>query len=299
MPAGMPPLNPLHTFAVAARAGSFTAAAEVLGVSQAAVSRQISVLEHALGVTLFERRGRRVQLSHAGHGYLRDVGPAFDAIEQATRQLATGNDPRAVRVQVYPTFAARWLLARLPRFTAANPDCTVRLQTGVEPVDFSRKDLEVAVQVGDGRWRSLESALIFPDIIEPVASPRLIDRLGALNDAADLARAPILQTRYRRRDWTDWLKHMGWPKPTGDHDQIFESSLITYQAAIEGIGIAMGQEHLLDDTFRTGTLVRPFERPLARDLGYYAVWPSERRAGHGTRRFIEWLVAEGTAAARP
>ena len=296
MPAGLPPLNPLHTFAVAARAESFTAAAETLGVSQAAVSRQISVLEQALGVTLFERRGRRVQLSAMGRGYLRDIGPAFDAIEQATRQLATGNDPRTVRVQVYPTFAARWLLPRLPRFNAANSDCTVRMQTGVEPVDFSRKDLEIAVQFGDGRWRGLNAALLFSDIIEPVASPRLVERLGGMADAASLARAPILQTRYRRRDWTDWLKSVGWPKPTGDHDQIFESSLITYQAAIEGIGVAMGQVRLLDDAFRTDALVRPFERPLARELGYYAVWPSERRITHGTRRFVEWLVAEGTAA---
>lgn len=297
MVAGLPPLNPLHTFSVAARAESFTAAAEVLGVSQAAVSRQISVLEQALGVRLFERRGRRVQLSYIGRGYLRDIGPAFDAIEQATRQLATGNDPRTVRVQVYPTFAARWLLPRLPSFSAKNPDCNVRLQTGVEPVDFSRKDLEIAIQFGDGRWRGLDSALVFSDIIEPVCSPRLIERLGGMRNAADLAAAPILQTRYRRRDWTDWLKHMGWSKPGGNHDQVFESSLLTYQAAIEGIGIAMGQERLLGDAFRTGTLVRPFATPLARELGYYAVWPSERRAGHGTRRFVEWLVYEGAATA--
>jgi len=295
MPAGLPPLNPLHTFAVAARAESFTAAGELLGVSQAAVSRQISVLEKALGVKLFERRGRRVQLSYIGRGYLRDIGPAFDAIEQATRQLASGNDPRTVRVQVYPTFAARWLLSRLPRFSAKHPDCNVRLQTGVEPVDFSRKDLEIAIQFGDGNWRGLDAAEIFSDIIEPVCSPELLEQLGGLKNAADLAAAPILQTRYRRHDWADWLKFMGWSKLSGDHDQIFESSLLTYQAAIEGIGVAMGQIRLLEDAFRTGTLVRPFGTPLARKLGYYAVWPSERRAGHGTRRFVEWLLEEGAA----
>lgn len=295
MAAGLPPLNPLHTFSVAARAESFTVAAETLGVSQAAVSRQVAVLEKALGVQLFERRGRRVQLTNIGRGYFRDIGPAFDSIQQATRQLASGNDPRTVRVQVYPTFAARWLLSRLPAFSAKHPDCTVRLQTGVEPVDFSRKDLEVAIQFGDGQWRGMEAAMIFSDIIEPVCSPQLAERLGGMQTARDLAAAPILQTRYRRRDWTDWLKSMDWPKPGGGGGQYFESSLLTYQAAIEGIGVAMGQSRLLADAFSAGTLIRPFARPLARRLGYYAVWPGERRAGHGTRRFIEWLVDEGAA----
>ncbi len=290
----LPPLNPLHTFSIAAGLGSFTAAAESLGVSQAAVSRQVAVLENALGVHLFERRGRRVRLTDAGRRYHRDVGAAFDTIEQATRQLATGNDPRTIRVQVYPTFAARWLLPRLAGFGVAHPDCNVRLQTSVGRVDFSRDDVDIAIQFGDGHWHGMESEKIFPDAIEPVCSPRLVAHLGGMKTSTDLARAPILQTRYRKRDWSDWLQSVGWEKPGDKRDQLFESSLLAYQAAIEGIGIAMGQVHLLDDAFSAGSLVRPFERPLIRDLGYYVLWPKNRRVGHGTRRFIDWLIGEGT-----
>ncbi|MBT6095596.1 MAG: transcriptional regulator GcvA [Rhodospirillaceae bacterium] len=291
----LPPLNPLHTFSVAAGLSSFTAAAESLGVSQAAVSRQVAVLENALGVHLFERRGRRVRLTDAGRRYHRDIAAAFDTIEQATRQLASGNDPRTIRVQVYPTFAARWLLPRLAQFSLEHPDCNVRLQTGVGRVDFSRDDIDIAIQFGDGHWPDMEMALVFPDVIEPVCSPRLIEQLGGLRTSDDLARAPILQTRYRNRDWSDWLRSVGSAKPSGERDQYFESSLLAYQAAIEGIGVAMGQVNLLDDAFSAGSLVRPFERPLVRNLGYYALWPERRRVGHGTRRFVDWLLHEGAA----
>jgi len=292
----LPPLNPLHTFSVAARLGGFTPAAELLSVSQAAVSRQVAVLEGALGLKLFERRGRRVRLTDAGRRYQRDIQPAFDAIEQATRRLARGTDPRTVRVQVYPTFAARWLLPRLARFSTRHPDCNVRLQTAIEPADFVREDLDISVQFGDGYWPGMETALIFPDVIEPVCSPRLIGQLGSLETAADLARAPILLTRYRRRDWDDWLADAGWPSTGSERDQIFESSLLAYQAAIEGIGVAMGQSHLLEDAFSAGTLLRPFARPVTRQLGYYAVWPAEGRRGHAARRLVEWLVEEAATA---
>ena len=209
--------------------------------------------------------------------------------------MASGNDPRTVRVQVYPTFTARWLLARLPTFSAKHPDCNVRLETGIEPVDFSRKDLEIAVQFGDGNWQGLEAIQVFNDLIEPVCSPKLIERLGKLDDARDLANAPILRSHYRRRDWNDWLIANNWTRQASERDQMFDSSLLTYRAAMEGLGIAMGQTHLLHDIFAAGTLVRPFSAPLARELGYYAVWPSERRVGHGMRRFLSWLLEEGEA----
>lgn len=288
----LPPLNPLYTFAVAARTGGFTNAAQELGVSQAAVSRQVAVLEEALGIRLFERHGRRVRLSVPGRAYHRRIAPAFEEIERATRRLVAQKDPMRVRVQVYPTFAARWLLPRLPGFNILHPECDVRLQTAVAPADFINDDIDVAIQLGDGAWPGCRSAPVVPDVIEPVCGPRLIERIGPLETARDLAAAPVLQTRYRRRDWADWLAFMNWPAPAVTPDQVFESSLLAYQAAIEGIGVAMGQVHLLADALAAGTLVRPFERPLTRPLGHYVVWPADRAPARGVRHFVDWLIAE-------
>lgn len=284
-----PPLNPLHVFEVAARTGSFTAAAEEMNVTQSAVSRQIATLEGYLGLRLFERGRGSVNLTAAGEAYRKQISPAFALITTATQQLVTQSKVEPLRVRVYTTFAAKWLIRRLPRFRAAYPKINVYLDNAVAPVDFSKDRVDVSIPLGKGDWPGTQSELLFKDVIQPVCSPRLLGK--KLNAIDDLVRFQLLHSRYRRADWQYWLHAMGRSDLLSE-GMTFPTSVLTYQAAMEGIGVAIGQVNLLGEDFASGTLVPIFGPPVERGLGYYAIWPNDRPVGQKLRSFLSWLRAE-------
>ena len=159
------PLNPLRTFAVASRHRTFTAAARQMGVSQVAVSRQISILEGYLGVRLFERSARAVKLTQAGRAFGQEVASLFDDLERATVRILNSEAQSTINLRVYPTFAHHWLLPRLATFTTAHPEYRVRFDTTVEPLDFRGTHLDAAVQLGHGTWREAKSRKLFDEVV--------------------------------------------------------------------------------------------------------------------------------------
>lgn len=286
----LPPLNPLHVFVCAAQHCSFTKAAEELRVSQSAVSRQVAVLEHFLGVRLFLRERPGLRLTPDGAQYLADVAPAFQAIFDATGRISEGSDRGPLRLQVYPTFMAKWLMRRLPEFQAKHPDIQVRATSSVAPVDFSRHRVDAAIQLGDGVWPGTEVMLLFKDSFEPVCSPQLVKNGPTVKKAEDLLRYPLLHSHYRRRDWADWFESVGVNPPTEVEPTVFASSLLTYQAALDGLGIAMGQTKMLRNELESGALIRPFPHVFERDLGYYFVAPEAMGNRRRLRVFRNWLA---------
>ena len=269
-----PPLNPLRTFEVAARSRSFTEAAEELGVTQAAVSRQISVLEGFFKTKLFDRDMRTLKLTQAGRQLHDDVSAAFQIIRWSAERMF--EESRLVRIQTYPTFAARWLMPRLSDFMTKHPSIDLRVQTAVKPVDFSKTDTDMAIQFGRGEWPDMKAHPLVPDCIEPVCSKRVAAQLAA-GDADALLQQTLLTSKFRSADWTDWFAHAGVAPKASIRWLAFESSILTYQAAIEALGVAMGQIHLLGAELKAGALVRPFNMPLKRGMHYWLVWPSGRR----------------------
>ena len=285
-----PPLNPLRTFEVAARCKSFTEAAEELGVTQAAVSRQIGVLEGFFRAKLFERSVRSVTLTPIGRQLHDDVASAFQIIRWSTDRIFQENV--LVRVQTYPTFAARWLMPRLSHFMTMFPAVDLRVQTAIKPVDFSKTDTEIAIQFGRGDWSDMTAHPLVPDAIEPVCSPdlALIPQPGDMNA---LLQNTLLTSKYRSKDWADWFEHFGVQPGSDKRWLAFESSILTFQAAIEALGIAMGQTALLSAEFKTGVLIKPFEMPLRRDdLQYWILWPKGRRLSPEARKFVDWIIAQ-------
>jgi len=287
-----PPLNPLRTFEVAARSKTFTEAAEELGVTQAAVSRQISVLESFFKAKLFERDVRSIKLTQIGRQLNDDVSSAFQIIRWSAERIF--QESRLVRVQTYPTFAARWLMPRLADFMTKHPSIDLRVQTAVKPVDFSRSDTEIAIQFGRGDWADMRAHPLVPDAIEPVCTARLASQLSP-GDLNAMLQHTLLTAKFRSRDWADWFAHAGVTPNVNVRWLAFESSILTYQGAIEGLGIAMGQTLLLDAELKSGQLVAPFKMPLKRDMHYWIVWPAARRLAPEARRFIDWLVAQSEA----
>jgi len=291
----LPPLNPLHAFEAAARHGSFTRAAEELQVTQSAVSRQVAVLEGFLRRRLFRRDRHGISLTPEGRAYHAEIAPALLRIAGATRKILAASAFRPIRLRSYSTFATRWLLPRLPRFQEAHPGLEVVISTGIAPIDFAREEADLAIQFGAGGWPGLAERRLMGDVIQPVCSPRLLRRRNAPRQIGDLARCTLLHTKYRRNDWQDWLEAMGGPAEIATTGMVLPGSVLSYQAAMEGLGIAMGQLPMLRQELAAGVLVPLFE-PLARPLAHYAVWPARQPPDHQLRAFLDWLEQEATEA---
>jgi len=288
----IPPLNPLRVFESVARKGSFTKAAEELYVSQSAVSRQIATLEDYLGIKLFVRDQAGVFLTEVGAIYHKQIGPAFETISAATEHLKESSIASPLKIEVYTTFAAKWLIKRLNRFNLRHPHIPVRISTSVAPVNFSKSNADAAIKLcKEGSFEG-KGELLFEDVIEPVCSPKLLDPDKSLSQPEDLFSYPLLQSHYRTSDLSDWLTSAGLGLPANLEIIEFPSSLLTYQAAIDQMGITMGQTRLLQEEFKAGTLIRPFNKPLTRQLSYYLIYPEGRIMSSKIQVFQSWLLKE-------
>lgn len=293
----MPPLNPLRIFVAAARHESFSATAKTLGVSQANVSRQITVLEEFLGSKLFQRKGREVQLTQTGHLYLKQVGPCFDILAAATEELLDREQESTINVCVYPTFSFKWLIPRLANFERLYPDYNVRIHTAVKPVDFSNSEFDAAIQIAETAPSDAQGFELIKDTIDVICAPSLLKDASKTLQLDELGRYKLLSARYRRDDWNHWLDANRSPNFDIQASQEYDSSILLYQAAIEGMGMAVGQIELLEDDFASGKLCCPFRLPVIRPQSYYITWPTDRHVRVKTRRFIDW-VAESTGHRR-
>lgn len=288
----IPPLNPLRVFEVVARSQNLTLAAQELHVSQSAVSRQISVLQTYLGVELFRRERHGVTLTRAGQAYAEEVVPAFDAIAGATARLLRSTSQGALRVRTYTTFAAKWLIPRLPEFQRQYASMEVRIDNAIPDVDFDRDPADLAIQFGDGRWPRVNSDLLFHDEIEPVCTPTYFEsHRGARGKLEPLLRHRLLVSHYRRTDWDDWLAFAGMEAVgRGTERMSFGSSVLTWQAALDGLGIAIGQTAMLKSELDSGRLIRPFGLPFTREKAYYLVRPQVQRESRRIVTFRDWLL---------
>jgi LysR family transcriptional regulator, glycine cleavage system transcriptional activator len=283
------PLNPLRSFAVASRHKTFTAAAKELGVSQVAISRQIATLENYLDVSLFERGLRSAKLTDVGRAFGLEISGLFDDLERATQRMISHETEGSVSLRVHPTVAHYWLLPKLADFTRQYPDFRVRFDTRVEPLDFRGTHLDVAVQLGNGDWRDTRTRKLWDEEVDVVCSKAYLDAIGGLERPEDVPRGELLHSRYRRRAWEFWARDVGLDMDFNVGTD-FETSLLTYSAAQQGLGLAIGQLGLLDDTIEEGRLVRPLDMRIPTGAAFYVIWPTTESVGVKTKRFIDWLL---------
>lgn len=280
------PLNPLRAFAIASRHKTFTAAAEHMGVTQVAISRQISILEKYLGVQLFERGARSVKLTENGRAFGREITPLFDSIERATQRLLSQEREQVVNLRIYPTLTHHFLMPALPRFNTAWPQYEIRLDTQVEPLDFRGTHLDLAIQLGSGVWKDARSRVLFPERLDLVCSPAYAEKL-----ASGDADVRLLHSRYRRRAWEEWHTLSG-IDVAFEKEIEFDSSLLTYSAAINGMGFTVGQIDILKREIETGQLVAPFQAPQQTASAIHVIWPTTKSTSTQSKRFVDWLLAE-------
>ena len=283
------PLNPLRAFAIASRHKTFTAAADFMGISQVAISRQIRILEGYLGIQLFVRGARSVKLTEEGRNFGQEIAPLFDSIEASTKRLLMRERLTALDLRIYPTLAHYWLLPHLNQFYEDYPEYTIRLDTTVAPLDFRGTHLDVAIQLGDGMWKDSKARLLFPERIDLVCSPEYEESTGGLKQLSDLEKAAVLHAKYRKRAWKDWMDETGEvvePKMSLE----FETSLLSYSAAINGLGVTVGQIDILGKALERGDLKSVFSKPIETGAGIYIVWPTTKSVSTQTKRFVDWIL---------
>jgi len=291
----LPPLNPLRTFEAAARHQSFTRAARELHVTPGAVSRQVMVLEKFVGARLFERVNREVRLTPVGQRYLHDLSDVFDRIAASTLRAMQGVRERPLHVWCPMTFAMRWLVPRLPAFHAAHPGRDAIFTTSLKPVDFSVHDADVAIRMGRGDWPGVISRHLVGIELLPVCSPRLLSGPTPLKTPRDLARHTLLQSVARPEYWRIWLEAAGAGDVDPDRGLTFESVSLAYQAALEGLGVAMGQHALVAEDLAVGRLVAPFGPRVPIDNAFYLVYPERLEDDAHLSTFRDWILAEAQA----
>ncbi|MBN8980856.1 MAG: transcriptional regulator GcvA [Rhizobiales bacterium] len=291
MASRLPSLNGLRAFEAAARHLSFTLAAQELNVTQTAISHQIRRLEEELGLKLFERKSRSLVLTPKASEYLPGIRAAFQDLRFATDRLLRKDDDKVLTLSMITSLATKWLLPRLPAFQQMHPDIDVRITTSTALVDFRGGDVDAAIRYGRGQWAGLRAEWLMADELFPVCSPALLEGPNALKKPEDLARFTLLHTSGYVEDWRVWLTAAGLPADIAKNPGLtFDLSLMTVQAAVDGIGVAIGHTAFVQDDIAKGRLVAPFDITLPEDAGYYFVAPQQNTKVPKIAAFRDWLM---------
>ena len=289
----LPPLTALRAFEAAARHMSFAKAAEELHVTPAALSFQIKNLEEHLGVPLFRRLNRAVELTEAGRTLRPGTEEGFRTLTQAwrgTRRLAAGS---TLTVTAGPGFTAKWLAPRLFAFAAANPDIELRFSASLRLMDFGVDDVDVAIRFGQSDDEGLHAVTLIEEWLTPMVTPRLA---ADLEGPADLAALPLIHQddiAFLRPPvgWPQWFEAAG-VQPPAMAGPRFSQADHAVDAALAGAGAVLGRISMAEGHLREGQLVAPFDLSLRANARYRLVHPP----GHGSRpavaRFTEWVLAE-------
>jgi LysR family glycine cleavage system transcriptional activator len=289
----LPPLNPLRAFEAAGRNLSFKRAAAELNVTQAAVSRQVRLLEDTLGVKLFSRHHRAVTLTAEGREYLGDASAALNQLSTATARLKASKKKEILRLQGYPTVSMHWLVPCLTRFHEVYPNIEVQLSVSHDTPDFEHSDLDGAIRSGRGEWRGLRSIRLFPYVLVPVCSPKLLKDKNKLKAPQDLAHFTLLHSIVRPGDWRCWLSAMKVQQHVdADHGMKFQSPSLAYEAAVRGAGIAIAQPLFVESELASRKLVMPFKAPVELPEAYYFVSPTSREESKSLAAFRSLLQRE-------
>jgi LysR family glycine cleavage system transcriptional activator len=313
----LPSLNALRAFESAARHMSFSQAAVELNVTQGAISRQIKSLEDYLGVPLFRRLPRSLELTDEGRQYVGPLHQAFEYMYRATEAFLEGRRIATLNVNVLPTFGMRWLIPRLTDFTAACPSIEVRMISSIRPVDFKLEDCDVAIRVGPSKrnhrtgerspidlvmthdWQDVRAIPLVPDRLVVVCSPSLRDGKPPLRTPADLERHTLLHTTTREYAWTYWLSQNQLGGLTSRTRLVFGHFFMTIQAAIEGKGVAVVPRVLIESELSSGTLVTPFEGADLTAGMYYLLARESDWHSQKIQKFRAWILSEAEKGQSP
>lgn len=294
----LPHLKSLEAFAIAGKTLSFSAAADQLHLTTSAVSRRIKTLERELGFDLFERTGNTLRLTAEGRNYLPEVARGFQVLRQATTALRRRRRRRVVRVGVLPTFAATWLAPKLPSFFERYPDIEIELEYEAEGATPNWETLDLFIALESRANHSAAAAPLFDVQVTPVCSPRLLEQTGEISGPNDLAGKVLLHCRHSPDFWGQWLAAVGAPAVVPSGHRYFDNLTLLHQAAIAGLGIAIGWTSLVRPHLDAGELMAPIDIVVPVDRRFNLQAPPGGSVETETQAFRTWLLSNARATLR-
>jgi len=298
----IPAPSALFAFEAAARLGSFTRAAEELGITQAAVSYAVRRLEEDLGSRLFTRLHRGIELTDNGRRFCNDVTAGLLSIARSADDLRRLNRGGHVTLSASTAFASYWMLPRLARVKRDLPDVEVRLQTSEKDVDLREEGIALGIRRGRGDWRGYAAHMFESEEILAVCSPGHLDRTGPVAGVSDLRDRLLIHLEEPYRpcpDWADWFARQGVDYEDRGHGLRLNDYALAIHAALEGEGIIMGWRHLVAHMLSSGALVRAVPDRYVSEQGFYVIWPDDQPPGPATVALREWLIAQGRQDGSP
>ena len=297
-PLRLPPMNALAAFDAAARHLSFTRAGDELRISREAVSRHIRNLEGHLGVRLFRRVHRAVELTEAGKAYRDVVADCLRGLAAAAEGLRRGGGPARVAVTATIAVASFWLTPRLPRFRARHPDVELRVAASDAPAEAAMADADLGLRYGTGAWPGLSATHLFDVDSFPVCAPGYLRDAPPLAAPADLANHTLLNldgAAHAAEDWTWWLAQAGVPMPPAARMVGFDSYANVIDAAMQGQGVALGFGRIIGSLLDQGKLLRPIAATESRGHAVHLVVPRGAALTPHAQKFFDWIRAEAAA----
>lgn len=299
--AKLPPVNSLVVFEAAARHLNFTRSAHELSVTQAAVSRQIQILEDHLGTLLFQRLPRALRLTPAGTHLFKSVSMSLEHIANAVADIRRVGPKADVTIATSVAFASYWLMAHIARFRAVNPEVELKVVASSPVSNLAAAGIDLAVRYGSGRWPGVEAIHLLDNEVFPVCAPSYLEGRRPLRKPRDLLDEVLLHLIEYDRNWVTWeawLRHfeVAW-KPTRKGLE-FDNFLVLIQAAIDGQGVALGGQRLAEDFISRGALVRPLGATLRSTRGFYLLIPREAPLSKPAKLFRDWIIAETKGSKR-
>ncbi|MFB0872233.1 MULTISPECIES: transcriptional regulator GcvA [unclassified Sphingobium] len=287
----LPSLSAIRVFEAAARRENFTAAAQELGMTQAAVSYQVKLLEERLGISLFQRAGRKVALTDKGREIAPILTRAFDQMRDGFAAL-TQDHSAVLTISCTNSFAHLWLAPRIGAFQMRHPNLAVRIQADDAVVDLARDGVDLAVRGGRGEWPGLEARLLTHNRLVPMCSPGWLDQHGPLADAKALYALPRLSPDDMW--WHEWFAAMGVEDDpaVGPPGIALDSQVMEGRAAIAGQGVAILNHFLWKAEIEAGLLVEAVPSYVRELASYWIVYPSHARNTPKVKAFRDWICAE-------
>jgi LysR family transcriptional regulator, glycine cleavage system transcriptional activator len=262
-------------------------------VTHGAISRQVQVLEEWLGTPMFRRMNRRVMLTDAGSAYLSEIGAALDRIALATSRQVEYGRVQLLQISASATLTLRWLIPRLSAFQLDNPAIEVRLTTSNDPISTLDQVYDVVIRRGATEFAGYASTLFLAEYRIPVCSPKLLAQT-LLHRPEDLQQHTLLHSASRPTAWAEWLNAASVPDLQPERSLVLEHNYQALQAALDGLGVAVGSSALIADDAATGRLAMPFAGPRLPGEGYYCYVQEERKNDRRITAFCDWLRRIGT-----
>jgi LysR family transcriptional regulator, glycine cleavage system transcriptional activator len=286
----LPHLTWLRAFEASARHLSFTNAAQELNLTQAAISKQVKLLEHYLREPLFERKPRSLVLTKVGAAYLPKVRDGFERLAAGTEEVFGLRRSEVLTVRAPVGYSVNWIAPRLQGFFDRHPDTEVRLVSSVWGDQFDNERFDLDIQYGTGSWPGYKADRLTWEVIKPVCAPSLLEGEHAIRKPADLAHHRLLHVLGYEEGWADWFRFAGIKGINSGQGLQFDTSLLAFEFAARGGGVALARSSMFGIEAERGRLIEPFNIEAPLQEAFYLIAPDRGQDLPDALKFRDWLI---------